>query len=99
MSNEIAKNGIFIPKEILELKDLTLDEKCLLALILEMDTNGKADRDDYTNELIAQRLGMCARSVCRHRASLDRKGYTITTGGQSLKRIIRLTDKLKVVRE
>lgn len=98
MSNEIAKNGIFIPREILELPDLTLDEKCLLALILEMDTNGKADRDDYTNDLIAQRLGMCARSVSRHRASLEGKGYIKTTGGHTYKRIIQLTDRIKVAK-
>lgn len=96
MSNEIAKNGIFLPREIIELKDLTLDEKCLLALLIEMDACEKTDRDDYTNETIAQRLGMCARSVCRHRVSLEKKGYTKTSGRNTLKRIINVTDKIKV---
>lgn len=79
--------GIWIPIEIWENKDLTWNEKILF---LEIDSFTSKDKDCYfSNEYIANLLGVTENSANRILSSLISKGYVIKTSFDGRRRFVK----------
>ena len=86
---ERQTKGIWIPIEIWESKDLTWNEKILF---LEIDSFTSKDKDCFfSNEYIANLLGVTENSANRILSSLISKGYVIKTSFDGRRRFIKTT--------
>lgn len=86
---ERQTKGIWIPIEIWESKDLTWNEKILF---LEIDSFTSKDKDCFfSNEYIANLLGVTENFANRILSSLISKGYVIKTSFDGRRRFIKTT--------
>ena len=84
---ERQTKGIWIPIEIWESKELTWNEKILF---LEIDSFTSKDKDCFfSNEYIANLLGVTENSANRILSSLISKGYVIKTAFDGRRRFIK----------
>lgn len=71
-NNENKLEGIWIPLDILQLEDLSISEKVVLAVIKALDNENGCFA---SNEYIANVIGVKARRISAAVSSLKKKGY------------------------